>query len=405
MKISILCLEDAKDLSDEVRRLVSDSFSDVDFVSVGSVAAAKRAVRDKAFDIALLDIQVPLRDGEAANATGGLLLLDHVLNSAQALRPRYIVGITAEPHAFEEAAPKFSAAMFALIQRDVGSTEWLGQLTRFLSYVASVIGRDLNGSNENVRLQYTMAIICALTEKELRPALKAFSNDWSSLPMPDDPSFYHSTIIRAASGEHRILAVAAHEPGMPTAAALTAKVLERFRPQVVAMSGIAAATKSEIGFGDVLVAEHVWDYTTGKATESGVRPEVRSIRCDPMLVEQCTRLAMDPGFSAATAAGWAGNRPPTALRVHIGPITSGGAVVESRSMLDAILARDRKTIGLDMESYAVAIAAWYSRRPNPAVLVAKSVVDYAIPPKTDEWHAYAAYTSAAFVAEWARRFL
>jgi nucleoside phosphorylase len=129
------------------------------------------------------------------------------------------------------------------------------------------------------------------------------------------------------------------------------------------------------------------------------------VKCDAMVLDQSRQLALDSPFINSVMDEWPGPKPATRLQVHFGPITSGSAVIEDEAQVKRVLARDRKTIGLDMEAYGVAVAAWYSERPSPPVLIAKSVVDHAVPPKTDQWHEYAAYTSARFLSEWANRFL
>jgi nucleoside phosphorylase len=406
--ITVLCLEDQAELARQVEELAYGCFgSNLVFTVAKDVASAKKEVQRTTFDIALIDIQVPFRAGEIPHATGGLLFLDHVLSSVHANRPRYLAGITTDRQAFEKADSQFSSSMFTLVQRDVGSTEWLGRLTRFFSYVESVSVKD-EGTRQGARRsgEPTLLVVCALHKKELVPSMEAFpSTHWTLIEDGQDPTSCFKGTVMTRSGQHTVLAAAAHEPGAPVAAALTARLIQKFKPKIVAMTGIAAATSKDCGFGDILFGEHIWDYTTGKATQEGLRPEVRSVKCDAMVLDQSRQLALDSPFINSVMDEWPGPKPATRLQVHFGPITSGGAVIEDEAQVKRVLARDRKTIGLDMEAYGVAVAAWYSERPSPPVLIAKSVVDHAVPPKTDQWHEYAAYTSARFLSEWANRFL
>lgn len=61
--------------------------------------------------------------------------------------------------------------------------------------------------------------------------------------------------------------------------------------------------------------------------------------------------------------------------------------------------REYSLVGLDMESYGVALAAsmcsTYSHTIAP--LIVKGVCDFADSRKTDLWHDYCAYASASFV--------
>ena len=204
-----------------------------------------------------------------------------------------------------------------------------------------------------------------------------------------------------------MVAAQAPEQGMPVTAVMITRMITLFWPRFVGMCGIAAALDDTLHFGDVIAAEQTWDYTTGKLVSDGAGqaqtlPENRAIRTDALIVEQMRRLSQDAVFLSKLSHGWPAKKPGTELRVRTGPIASGGSVVEQEAARNSIKARDRKTIGLDMEAHAVAAACWYSPRPMPHFIVAKGVVDFGVPPKTDEWHAYASYTSAGLLAEWAR---
>jgi len=54
-----------------------------------------------------------------------------------------------------------------------------------------------------------------------------------------------------------------------------------------------------------------------------------------------------------------------------------------------------------METYGVFMACRVSTSPQPIPISAKSVCDFGIHPKTDEYQRYAAYTSANFIYEFA----
>ena len=83
-------------------------------------------------------------------------------------------------------------------------------------------------------------------------------------------------------------------------------------------------------------------------------------------------------------------------KLIIGVLASGAAVVQSKAVVEEVLSRSRKVVGLDMEAYAIFHAAHLARAPRPRVLVAKSVSDFADAKKNDESQQYAAFTSARF---------
>jgi nucleoside phosphorylase len=409
--IRVLCLEDNDSAADELRGIAELALAPtrMEFDRFSSVIDAKQAAKNKQYDVALVDVQVPLRKLESPRKDGGLIFLEYVLTSPHAKRPRYVVGITTEKELFESARPQFSQSLFAILERDSASELWKSALGRFFSYVGSQEATQASNARERCG-PVSLAIYCAIATTELDALRRWFGVTFARLDVPNDPTEYWLGKMVGRSGEHSVLAIGAPEQGMPVAAALTAKVIQKFCPLVVATCGVAAAIEATAGFGDVLVADQTWDHTTGKrvGTPDGrvdTRSENRSIRVDPLIIDQTKRLSADSKFLQAVSDEWPAQKPRTALRACCGPFASGGSVIEAPSIRDEIIERDRKTIGIDMEAHAVAAACWYSTHPATPAIVVKSVVDYGVPPKTDAWHPYAAYTSVRFLSEWAKRFL
>jgi len=102
---------------------------------------------------------------------------------------------------------------------------------------------------------------------------------------------------------------------------------------------------------------------------------------------------------------WPGEEPSTPLRMHLGPVASGAAVLEDPRYTELIQAQHRKLMGIDMETYAVLAAADECPLPQPKAFSIKSVCDFADPSKGDSHRNYAAYTSAAALRIFIERYL
>jgi nucleoside phosphorylase len=63
--------------------------------------------------------------------------------------------------------------------------------------------------------------------------------------------------------------------GAITTGALTAALVERYRPYSLAMCGVCAGNPADVALGDIVVAEMAYAYTEGKRTEEGVEPDHR----------------------------------------------------------------------------------------------------------------------------------
>lgn len=187
-----------------------------------------------------------------------------------------------------------------------------------------------------------------------------------------------------------------------TAACITAcKVIRRWRPRFLVMTGIAAGARNDQSFGDILVAEAAYDYGSGKITESdaGERvliPSHNQIPIDSELEALLQFWARDQLQTDVIRRSWHSPLQNTP-RIILGLMASGAAVIQSKALVDEIIEKSRKVVGLDMETYAVFHSAHLATSPKPRVLVAKSISDFADNQKGDEWQRYAAFTSARFV--------
>lgn len=71
--------------------------------------------------------------------------------------------------------------------------------------------------------------------------------------------------LQGKIGEKTVLIATDDTMGMAASTALTAKMLNKFRPHYIFMGGIAAGVKSDDrDFGDILVARLTWNYESGK---------------------------------------------------------------------------------------------------------------------------------------------
>lgn len=237
---------------------------------------------------------------------------------------------------------------------------------------------------------------CALiyvTDTEEDAAMRMY--EWSELRFDGDEQLYY----KAENQEDGKIIYAARqdEMGMTASATLTMKLIEHFRPKYVIMPGIAAGTLEESDssqmYGDVVLADMVWNYSNGKYVpkdqasivfgEVGFKPRPTSVKIDESLL---------PYFEKAV------NSELNETHVHIGAVASGSAVVANKAILDQqVKGQFETTKGLEMEGYGVAYAASHATEPRPKAIIAKSVCDFADNRKSDLYQKFAAYTSCEFI--------
>lgn len=184
---------------------------------------------------------------------------------------------------------------------------------------------------------------------------------------------------------------------MTASATLTMKIVEHFKPKYIIMPGIAAGTLEESAdrqmFGDVVLADVVWNYSNGKYVSKDVAEIVfGQIGFNPRPTVAKIDTELLPLFEKAT------NSSNNETHVHIGALASGTAVVANKQIIEKrILGLGFDTKGLEMEGYGVVYAANHAVEPKPYAIVAKSVCDFADDRKSDVYQKFAAYTSCEFV--------
>lgn len=195
--------------------------------------------------------------------------------------------------------------------------------------------------------------------------------------------------------------------GMTHAAVVTTKSIILLEPDLVVMTGICAGVKGKVELGDLVIGSKIFDYGSGKIVEGKLRPHFEPVMPDSWLW-QLLEIFRNDRLIAQTIDNEFPFEPPDnkPLKIRIGSIGCGAAVVGDGSVVEGVLASERKLLALDMESYAVALATNLSTTSAKRIecFVVKGIVDYADSQKCDDYHEFAAYASAAFVKKFIDRY-
>lgn len=194
-----------------------------------------------------------------------------------------------------------------------------------------------------------------------------------------------------------IVATTSRAMGLTATAITAAKALKEWRPRLVAMIGICGGRKAkEVNIGDIIVASQSFHYQFGAFKDGKIERELHVENTDGQLlalVEHFTRRTpMLSGIQNSVPRGF--KSPKTTLNCHIGPIASADLVVKDVKKLGEAVEAERKTIGIDMETYAFMRAARLAG--TRMTLATKAVTDFADAKKDDEYREYAKYAVANF---------
>jgi nucleoside phosphorylase len=365
-----------------------------------SLIGAVLKLKSETYDLLLLDLYLPTRDGQLPTTSGGKDVLAEIVKG-QVRRPSHIICLTAYEDAVESVRDEADKTLVHVVLYNESNFAWRDTLTAKAQYVER---RLTHAATLPTNYDVDLAIVTSSPLVELQEVKKLPGPFICEHNQLDALDYYLAKWPTKMDRVVSVVACAAPRMGMTAACVTACKAIDRWRPRFLAMTGIAAATTSSLQFGDVLVANMAWDYGSGKILERPNRqrtfiPSPHPLAIDPNLSAILQRWEQEQLRMNNIRNEWPGSDPDSPPRLVVGVLATGAAVVQSRKFVDDIVSASRKIVGLDMESYGIFQAATLARKPRPTVFVAKSISDFADSNKADTWQRYAAFTSARFVYE------
>ncbi|AEM83372.1 purine or other phosphorylase 1 [Streptomyces violaceusniger] len=171
-------------------------------------------------------------------------------------------------------------------------------------------------------------------------------------------------VFRAGSGE-RTVAIHMTGPGNPGAAASVERAAALFAPWAVLFVGVAGGVK-DVALGDVVAADAVYDYETGKDTESGFWPRQKTHQSAYGLVQLARLVAAGDAWQRRIRPGDDAPRP----RAQVKPLAAGGRVVaHHRSDAGLRLAASAgDALAVDMEGFGFLAGAYVNQQLDALVI-------------------------------------
>jgi nucleoside phosphorylase/DNA-binding NarL/FixJ family response regulator len=389
-KLKILIVEDKQHKVKLLGSVIKNP--EIDAKGAPNIEAAQIELMTVKYDIVLIDIQIPNDMISDINPRGGIDLLEWIEMHPLCKKPKRIFGVTSHSEAQKEFSQYFINKGLYLLKSQIDNDNWLQAIDNTCQYL-------LSDEVTNDNYHFDIAIITAMSHNELQ-AILALPINWTEFSLPNDPSIYYKSEIETSGGIKSI--VVSHSPrmGLSAAAALSSKLIMKFSPSHIIMAGIAAGIENKAYFGDILVAEHCWDWGNGKLTadkgETLFQPAPHQEPLSLKIKTKIQKIRDNKLYVDQIQNGWKGKETGKALRLKLGPIASGAVVLEDPGTLASIIKQNRETIGVEMEGYAVMTSARISTDNSTIPIVIKSVCDFANPEKNNDWQEYACYTSAQF---------
>jgi len=370
--MSIVVFEDVDSKFDAVLQALEERGVHQRDVKRVQTTAEFAALGKSDVSLCIIDIVMPtVKGGQARNV--GLEILEMLDHSGRAKIP--VLAITAYADEFESLRDTFSARGCIIYDFEAKSL-WAKALDIYLAQI-----------NEKDRYKFIIFTALAM-ERSAFLSLPNF-NPTSLIRFGID---HWDVEIAGAFGTIVLLP----RMGLVTAAATVSRVLEKYDPKIVAMSGICAGV-GEAPLGQLLAADICWEYQSGKWYDEAFEAEPYQVNMKPRTRIHIAKMLENPTLLSELEAGYGGEfRPQRRVPPKLAVFTSGSAVIASEKRLANVKAQHRKVSGLDMEMFGFYSAVDLSGS-GAQFVGAKVVVDKADSHKDDKLHEYGSFLSAKFI--------
>jgi nucleoside phosphorylase len=207
---------------------------------------------------------------------------------------------------------------------------------------------------------------------------------------------YEVGMLAGTDGPWQV-ALAETGPGSIAAALRLERAVRVFDPEVAIFLGVAGGRK-DVKRGDVVVADKIYDYESGKSTQDGFEPRLRTHQPADRLLQWARSVASEDRWQRRIRP--ASPKPPPAC--HVKPIVTGAKVIAHGQSETALqigrFAGD--AVAVDMEGHGFLEAAYMN--PRVDALVIRGISDLLTGKdkrRDDHWQPVASRHAAAFAVE------
>ena len=384
--MKIFILEDDNAKCERVKEIIlNQTWLEVPEVrSSSTLSEAQRILEREVFDFLILDLMVPLRpDTPPTDVTPEIIAIR--LDPDCKNRATPAVALTQFEERAIERFKELNECNVTVITYDETSTKW-----------RHALGRTIEDNRPPTHFDFV--IVCALRKE--RDAYVECGYTVGEEVILEDLS-----CVKISLGNHNGVMIVPTRMGLVGSAIACTKAIERFKPKLIAMSGICAGFDSSSEIYDVVIPQTCYQHDYGKWTNEGFIVEPYQIQLENSIRLKIDQTISRKGFSDQILEGLRyittevpEGRQSITSNVKLSVSSSGSAVVASDAQSTAMKSYHRKGVAFEMEAYALYDAA-VSSHIRPAYFSAKCVVDNGTSGKSDHYQRIACLLSAKVTAK------
>lgn len=256
--MKLLIVDDSHSKVEKIAAAIAASGISVNLVHETNAASARQKLQQEEFDLLFIDLLLPEVAGATPNQKGGLNFFDMIVKDKKTKLPSEILFVTQEDSLIVPGQQEVALRGSALCIISNNANNWM----------PTIIGRINLANQRSLRknARCDVAIITALGSE--LDAVRKLPYGWEQFRLPGDPTLYHRGSIETAIGARSIIAATALRKGMAASSSLSTKLILKFQPKILAMTGICAGVRSKTNLGDVIIASPTWDWGSGKHAET-----------------------------------------------------------------------------------------------------------------------------------------
>jgi len=386
-RISVIIVDDDHNRSLGIRNFITTSFDflDVEVAVCDNVHDAVAEITSRAYDMAIIDLQLPSRSGSAPEPKGGFMLITAMDGMRKS--PLSTICLTAYEEIATDQGSRFLDLGIVLIRYSAADDGWQRSLQASVTRTSEIINRM-----SAVRYNCDFVIFCA-TDTEFETISSTFTASDEGLPELLKRTSHRIKSVRLTLGDSQVrsgIIAQAMRMGPSAAASMTACILGSVKTEVALMTGICAGFASKCNLRDLIIVESAFNWDGGKLIlEDGLSklvPDHDSHRCSSDF-SSIARDALDASTISEIVKRCPISQSQIMPSVCRGSLATGSSVVASEPSVASIQQRERQCMGIDMEAYAF-YQTIYSLPIKPRHFgVIKSVSDFANSEKSDRDHA------------------
>lgn len=194
--MNILIVEDNEMKRNLIKETISKCNGKIDIDSCTNTMSAKENLVNKDYDILILDLNLPIFDGDDSTDESGIMLYEEIDRSKMYKKPQEIIIVTAHQELKEKYADKIEKGLLSIIIYDSSLELWKEQLTNRINYLIGSNFQDDKGekllfiSHSCLDIEYVKVLVELLKKIGFKDDKKLFCSSLTGYNIPVGNNIY-----------------------------------------------------------------------------------------------------------------------------------------------------------------------------------------------------------------------